>query len=190
MEQLEAIDRELFLLLNGMHNAMSDWVMYWVSEKQVWLPLYLLLIWKLFKLYPRKAFITSLIFAGLVVFLCDRISVMMFKDVFLRYRPCHNEDIQFLTHIVNGHCGGLYGFISSHASNHFGIAVFAGRILSSKPWLWGLLVWASVIAYSRIYLGVHYPSDVAVGALLGSSIGYAVSRSYFVAIERFKAESI
>lgn len=98
----------------------------------------------------------------------DKISVHLFKEVFMRLRPCHNETIASLIHLV-GSCGGKYGFVSSHAANTFALATFAGLFLKKHyPTLlkWGL-IWSAVVSYSRIYLGVHYPGDILAGALLG-----------------------
>ena len=91
----------------------------------------------------------------------------------MRLRPCHNLEIANLVHIVNDHCGGQYGFVSSHATNTFALAVFVGLLVKQKvSWLSpALIVWAAIVSYSRIYLGVHYPGDVICGAILGAIIG-------------------
>lgn len=105
----------------------------------------------------------------------DKISVLFFKAAFMRLRPCHNENIAAVIHLV-GNCGGKYGFVSSHAANTFALAVFSGLMLKKHyPTLlkWAL-IWASVVSYSRIYLGVHYPGDILVGAVFGGSLGFAM----------------
>lgn len=111
-----------------------------------------------------------------LIFLSDKISVYWFKEVFMRYRPCHNNDIAHLIHLVDG-CGGKYGFVSSHAANTFALAAFMGIILRKHfpKMLFWMLIWATVVSYSRIYLGVHYPADIVVGGMLGILIGYAVA---------------
>jgi undecaprenyl-diphosphatase len=108
--------------------------------------------------------------------------VLLFKDTVQRLRPCHAPDLQGLVHLVNGHCGGLYGFVSSHAANHFAIATFMTGMLQRRPrWAAAVLyIWAALIGYSRIYLGAHYPGDVIVGAMYGALIGglaYGLFRS-------------
>lgn len=85
----------------------------------------------------------------------------------MRYRPSHNFDLQGLVHLVNGYSGGLFGFVSSHAANSFGIAIFTALFLKNK-WYWiFILLWAVLVSYSRIYLGVHYPADIIGGMVLG-----------------------
>ena len=105
----------------------------------------------------------------------DRISVMAFKDVFQRFRPCHNPDIANLVHLVDG-CGGKFGFVSSHAANSFALALFTGLLLRKhyKYILPIMLFWAALVSYSRIYVGVHYPGDILGGAILGTVIGIFV----------------
>jgi undecaprenyl-diphosphatase len=105
--------------------------------------------------------------------------VKLFKDVFERLRPCHNPEIAELVHIVNNKCGGQFGFVSSHATNTFGIATFLGLLLksrNSKLALYLLLFWAAIVSYCRVFLGVHYALDIIGGAILGGTIGYLLYR--------------
>ncbi len=103
-------------------------------------------------------------------------SVHLFKDVFERLRPCHNPEIADKVHTLYGYCGGMYGFVSSHASNSFSLAVFSGLMLKNhyRFALILMLLWALLVSYSRIYAGVHYPGDILAGAILGSVIGIFV----------------
>jgi len=170
-EQLKHIDTELFLFLNGIHNTVFDFLMYWISSPVLWIPLYLFFIYLIYKNYPKQWWIYVVVLI-LSVGLSDWISVHLFKDVFHRLRPCHNLELKGLVHIVRDHCGGRYGFVSSHATNMFSIAVFMTLLLYKKIKRIGfwLILWASLIAYSRIYLGVHFPADIFGGAILGSII--------------------
>ena len=168
-------DTELFLLINGAHSSFWDFVMWWASDKLIWIPVYALFLFLLWRKYANKIWLV-LIFAALLIFLSDQISVHLFKDVFQRLRPCHEPALDGMVHIVNGKCGGSFGFYSSHASNVYAIAVFVISLLGKKP-LWALLlisIWADLIIYSRIYLGVHYPGDVIAGAVFGYFIGWVV----------------
>lgn len=150
----------------------------WISERFSWMPLYVVLAvlmslkfkWRLLVLAP---FVTLLIIGS------DQISVHLFKDVFMRLRPCHNPLITDLVHTVNNHCGGQYGFVSSHAANTFALACFVGLVLKNhfKWMLPFMLFWATIVSYSRIYLGVHYPGDILGGAVLGALIGFLIYKT-------------
>lgn len=173
IEKLEALDRKLFVFLNGLHTDFLDPVMYLISEPLFWIPAYLLLLWGIAKSYNVKTALWALVGIGLVITIADRTSVELFKEVFQRYRPCHNNDLQHTVHLVRHHCGGKYGFVSSHAANYFGIATFCALLIRRRfPRLvFWIYLWAALIAYSRIYLGVHYPADTLVGAALGLVAG-------------------
>ena len=173
IERLEWLDRELLLAINGVHSVWLDDWMSIISEKYTWIPLYVICLFYLWKVLGTRSFSLSLLFIAGMVAVADWGSVHFFKEVFKRFRPCQHEELKGLIHLVEGRCGGLYGFVSSHAANHFVIATFlVGTI--GRRWKWtryALFFWASLIALSRVYLGVHYPSDVLVGGLYGLLVG-------------------
>lgn len=162
---LENIDRKLFIYLNGFHSEFLDQLMWFVSGKYEWIPLYALLLFLVVKKYRKYSWI-FILFTVLSVVLADQISVKLFKEMFERWRPCHNLELKSIVHIVNEKCGGRFGFVSSHATNSFAVATFLGMAMNRKI-LVALLFWALVVSYSRIYLGVHYPFDILGGAILG-----------------------
>lgn len=175
IEYLNSIDTKLFLFLNGQHNAFFDFVMYWFSDKLIWIPMYLLIAFFILKHY-RKQGVFMLLFIGLVIVLCDQTASHLIKNAVMRVRPSHEPTLAGLVHLSKAGPGGLYGFVSSHAANAFGLATFLyfaldNRFRFLKYWLF---IWAAFVSYSRIYNGVHYPGDVIVAAILGSLIGWGV----------------
>jgi len=180
---LNQLDISLFLKLNSLHNSFFDVVMYYLSQSIIIVGVFLWLLYYFIPQYRYKTFLI-LLFVSICILLTDQISVHLFKDVFQRLRPCHNPQIEGLVHLVNGKCGGQFGFVSSHAANTFGIAVFSSLLLKRKKLSIALILIASLISYSRIYLGVHFPGDVFCGALLGAFIGWLVYRLFLLVLQR------
>lgn len=187
IEWLIDIDTQLFLFLNGIHSPTFDTLMFRISGNLIWAPLYIGILYLLFKKYGVKG-LWLLLGVALVVTLADQISVHFFKNVFGRLRPCHNPEIKELVHTVS-RCGGKYGFVSSHAANTFGVAMFLHLVLSKKWFSISIFFWASLVSYSRIYLGVHYPGDIIVGALLGLTLGKVVHILYTFIKSRIAQQS-
>ncbi len=172
IEMLLHWDTQLFLFLNGMHSHFWDPIMVFASGKLTWMPLYLLLIFFIARKHGWKT-LWWLLAITLVIVAADQISSGIFKNGFQRLRPCHNPDLQSVIHLV-GRCGGKFGFVSSHAANTFGVAVFLTLLFKNRWATLGLLSWAAFVSYSRIYLGVHFPGDVLCGAILGAGIGISL----------------
>jgi len=174
LEFLLQLDNELFLFLNGLHASWLDPVMYWVSNKFFWIPFYALLLWFCYKQYGWKLILILVLIAVLIT-LSDQLTGFM-KDYFQRWRPSRDENLDGLVHTVYGYRGGRYGFASSHAANSMALAVFMvhllkGRIKYIVP---AMFTFAFLNGYSRIYLGVHYPGDVVLGALVGLLVALLV----------------
>lgn len=152
--------------------------MFWASHKFVWIPLYAFLFYLVYKHIGNKVWLFAIAVAVTIV-LSDQISVHAFKNVFLRYRPCHNILIQDQIHL-NGGCGGNYGFVSSHAANTFALAMLLSLLFRNKIKYFGVMIfsWAFFVSYSRIYNGVHYPADIAIGGILGMGIAVAVFKLF------------
>jgi len=185
IEIVKSWDTDLFLLLNGFHNDFWDTVMYWASEKYFWVPFYAILLVLIGVKLKWKTLLVILPLIALLILLSDQGSVLL-KNLFQRYRPCHNFMIQDIVHTLNGKCGGQYGFVSSHAANTFALAMFVG-MLFRKTLKWMLifmLFWAGFVSYSRIYTGVHYPADIVAGALLGTGVGFLLVKGYFYFCEK------
>lgn len=177
-------DRATFVALNNAGESASflDGTMLAISGTALWIPLYLFLVYLLFKHKGLNGMLVGLAWVVVLILICDQGSVHLFKDVFERLRPCHEPLLEGQVRLVKSHCGGQFGFVSSHATNTFGLAVFVGTLLKREVrWLLpALLIWAAIVSYSRIWLGVHYPLDLLGGAVLGT----AVARLLLIAARR------
>ncbi len=177
-DTLKQFDRILLLKINALHSIMFDDVMFYISQIWVFAPLFAYCIYLIItKLKVKKSTIIFLFFVLLIV-LCDQSSNQV-KHAIKRYRPTHNIEIMHQLHTVNTYVGGQYGFFSGHATNAFGVAMFLFLIFNKqhKLFRYGLFACAAIISYSRIYLGVHYPSDIFVGMLAGLFLGFVIFKT-------------
>jgi len=190
VEKILPYERELFLWLNDHHTPYWDTFMWLYSGKVIWLPLAVVaLVVFVYKVKWREALLI-IICAAVVGMLCDYFSANVIKPFFERLRPTHHPDFQSFVEIVNNYRGGRYGFISNHAANGFGIVVFTSLLFRYRYFTITMILWATTTAYSRIYLGVHFISDVVGGAMWGSLIGffvyyiYLTSRQYILKVPK------
>jgi undecaprenyl-diphosphatase len=185
LEQELQWERGLFFFLNGSDSSFWDSFFYLYSYKWTWIPLYLCFLFVF--IYrktgtaiqkDRKEILWTVASVILVVVLCDQISSGIFKPLFHRFRPTHHPDFQNWVDIVLNQRGGKYGFTSSHAANTFGLATFVSLLFRNRLMTSTMLLFALITGYSRIYLGLHFISDVVAGSFIGIVVGYAVYRFY------------
>ena len=178
IQQLIGFDQELLLKLNGSDSLFWDGSMWIATNIRTWIPMAIVLLYVIFKNNKIKKSLLILVLLVIVVTLTDQISSGLCKPYFARFRPTQDPQLMYMIDIVNGYRGGMYGFTSSHAANTFGVAIFVSLVIRSWALTGSLLVWATLNAYSRIYLGVHYPGDILFGLLTGIGVGILIYLLY------------
>ncbi len=164
-------DRSAFLYLNSFHNNLMDYVMTLFTLTPVWFLFYGVILILIVRKYGRKS-IPVLVSLVLMILLADQFSNLI-KHGFMRLRPSNDPAVAPLAHVFFN-AGGLYGFVSAHAANAFSFATFSALLFRSRGYAIFIYPWALLIAYTRIYLGVHYPGDILGGIILGILVGFGV----------------
>tara|TARA_R110002049_G_scaffold70983_5_gene183112 strand:+ start:2312 stop:2881 length:570 start_codon:yes stop_codon:yes gene_type:complete len=172
IDQLVHYDKELFLFLNNLGSTQWDGFWLFMTNKLSSIPLYALLAFFTYRAYGLKRLLMTMVAIALLILVTDQLA-NFFKYGVQRLRPCHDPTINGLMRLVKSSCGGKFGYFSAHAANSFAVAIFFTSLLRPKYKYIGLflMAWAIVVAYSRIYIGVHFPLDVITGILIGTFLG-------------------
>lgn len=178
LEQMLDIEHYAFLFLNSAHSPFWDAFMYLISTKWSWTCVIIAFVIYLFYRKPFKEGMLVVIFILLCILVCDQLSSGIAKPYFTRFRPTHHPEYENIVKTVYGYRGYLYGFFSGHASNFFSVAMLTALIVRDKWYSIIVFSLASLVAYSRIYLGVHFISDILVGVVVGLIVGFLLYKLY------------
>ena len=172
LDKLLQYDTDLFIYLNSLGSETWDGLWLLITDEFTFVPLYALLLFLIYKKIGLKPMLIMVVVIALMITFTDQIT-NLFKRTFERPRPCREEDLQELIRYVAKRCG-RYGFFSGHSSNSMAAAVFGGVVLRPyfKNLIFILLFWSFIVAYSRIYVGVHYPIDIVCGMTFGALAGF------------------
>ena len=186
MDQLIQLDKDLFIFLNNLGNPQWDGFWLFMTEKFYQIPLYLVLLLFFFRNYGSKGTVITLLLVAVLIAASDQLANLSKYVIFQRPRPCRAEGVSEFTRFIAHHCG-RYGYFSGHATNSLALAIFTGYTLRNKvkfifPFM---LIWAFIVSYSRIYVGVHYPLDVVTGMVAGTILGYAAYKVHVYLISKY-----
>ena len=189
-ESLENIDQSLLLSINGCNSPFTDSFFWAVSAGWIFLPFWIFLSIYIGKRKKVKYLFTAIICLVFTILFCDQSSNLAKKSV-ERYRPTHNLELKEKIHLVNDYKGGQFGFFSGHSANTFGAATFLFLILKwvNRKRRFLIFLWPVLVGYSRMYLGVHYPSDIFFGAIDGIIIGFIFYKVFTFLLQKFNVEN-
>lgn len=181
MDFLAALDTQLFLAVHSLaHYPFVDRFVMLFTGRFVWVPLYAAIAWSIWRSYGTRNALVCLIAIGLSVLLADQICATLIRPLAERLRPANLQNpISEFVQVVDGYRGGSYGFPSCHAANTFALATFMMLLTRNVRLSIFVYSWAIINCYTRLYLGVHYPGDLLVGASLGGAIALLI---YLIAV--------
>lgn len=176
IDWLNTIDTQVFLALNGLHAPYFDAFMKLFTGKWIWVPMYAAVLFAVVRNYRWRQTLAVLVCVALAITIADQVCATLIRPEVCRLRPSNPENpLSEMVHIVGGYRGGSYGFPSCHAANSFALASFLTLLFANRKLSLFIFVWAVLNSYSRVYLGVHYPGDLLVGAIIGTAAGLAMA---------------
>ncbi len=189
LEQLLELDTELFIYLNSLGSSTWDGLWLLITDKLTFVPLYAILLFLIYKNYGLKPFLIMVVVIAAMITFTDQTTNIVKRSV-LRYRPCACDDIMDMIRYIAERCSSNRSFFSGHASNSMAAAVFGGLVLRPyyKKLIFILLFWSFIVAYSRIYVGVHYPIDILCGMTFGALAGFGFYKLNKYLLKRFTSE--
>ena len=191
INKLLPFEREVFLALNGSGSAFWDNAMWTYTGLVTWIPMVLFILYVAFRKQHLKEGFLVLGSIVLLLLLSNVLTELFFKPFFQRYRPSHHPDYKDVVSIMNDFRGGDYGFISGHATNSFALAFFFSRLFRNRFVTISIMFWALLNSYSRIYLGVHFISDIVAGFIMGTLIGLLIYEIYiYIRIRYFDVDEL
>ena len=182
IETITQFDQDLFFFFNGKHTPFWDVAMSLFTRTEFWVLFYLAILWSIIKKYRTKA-IVILVLLALSILICDQFSNLI-KETVQRLRPTHDPAVSHLVHNVLTK-GGLYSYFSAHAANTFAVATFTTLLFRRLSYGTFIFLWALMVSYTRIYLGLHYPLDILTGMLVGIIVGLALFKFLLFLENRF-----
>lgn len=176
IDWLNTIDSQVFLALNGLHAPYFDAFMKLFTGKWIWVPMYAAVLFAVVRNYRWRQTLAVLVCVALAITIADQVCATLIRPEVCRLRPSNPENpLSEMVHIVGGYRGGSYGFPSCHAANSFALASFLTLLFANRKLSLFIFAWAVLNSYSRVYLGVHYPGDLLVGAIIGTAAGLAMA---------------
>lgn len=176
IDWLNTIDTQAFLALNGLHAPYFDAFMKLFTGKWIWVPMYAAVLFAVVRNYRWRQTLAVLVCVALAITIADQVCATLIRPEVCRLRPSNPENpLSEMVHIVGGYRGGSYGFPSCHAANSFALASFLTLLFANRKLSLFIFAWAVLNSYSRVYLGVHYPGDLLVGAIIGTAAGLAMA---------------